>query len=148
MGNDAQKVRALAEILAEFGLSELTVKDESGVIKLKAERTVKASAEKQQEFTTSTVNEAEVKAPQAAKSESYTEVKSPMVGVLYAAPSQGENPFVAVGSHVKKGATLCIIEAMKLMNEITAPSDCEIAEICVENGGIVEYGQTLFKITV
>ncbi len=75
-----------------------------------------------------------------------TEVKSPMVGVFYAAPSPDAEPFVQVGSKVKKGDVLCIIEAMKLMNEITAEQDGEIVDICVQNGDVVEYGQTLFKI--
>lgn len=74
------------------------------------------------------------------------EVKSPMVGVFYAAPSPDSEPYVTVGSQVKKGDVLCIIEAMKLMNEITAEADGEITEICVHNGDIVEYGQMLFRI--
>ena len=73
-----------------------------------------------------------------------TEVKSPMVGVFYSSPSPDSEPYVTVGSRVKKGDVLCIIEAMKLMNEITAETDGEITEICVNNGDIVEYGQPLF----
>ena len=75
-----------------------------------------------------------------------TEVKSPMVGVFYAAPAPDAKPYVQVGDKVKKGDVLCIIEAMKLMNEIQADADGEIADICVQNGDLVEYGQTLFKI--
>lgn len=75
-----------------------------------------------------------------------TEVKSPMVGVFYAAPSPDAQPYVQVGSKVKKGDVLCIIEAMKLMNEITAEQDGEIVDICVKSGEVVEYSQTLFKI--
>ena len=75
-----------------------------------------------------------------------TEVKSPMVGVFYAAPSPDAQPLVQVGSKVKKGDVLCIIEAMKLMNEITAEQDGEIVDICVKSGEVVEYSQTLFKI--
>jgi len=66
--------------------------------------------------------------------------------VFYAAPSPGSAPFVKVGDKVKKGTVLCIIEAMKLMNEICSEYDGEIVDICVENEQIVEYGQTLFKI--
>ncbi len=73
-------------------------------------------------------------------------VKSPMVGVFYASSSPEAGPFVSVGSQVKKGDVLCIIEAMKLMNEITAERDGEITEICVPNGQLVEYGQTLFRM--
>ena len=75
-----------------------------------------------------------------------TGVVSPMVGVFYAAPAPAEKPFVAVGDRVKKGDVLCVIEAMKLMNEITADRDGEVVDICVQNGDMVEYGQTLFKL--
>ncbi len=73
-------------------------------------------------------------------------VTSPMVGVFYASPSPTDPPFVTVGSKVKKGDVLCIIEAMKLMNEITAEEDGEIIDICATNGSVVEYGQILFKM--
>ena len=71
-------------------------------------------------------------------------VSCPLVGVFYAAPSPNDAPFVAVGDTVKKGDVLCIVEAMKLMNEITAEEDGVITEICAENGQVVEYGQPLF----
>lgn len=74
-------------------------------------------------------------------------IKSPMVGVFYAAPSPDSEPFVTVGKKVNKGDVVCIVEAMKLMNEITAEQSGTISEICVNNGDIVEYGQTLFKIS-
>ena len=74
------------------------------------------------------------------------EIKSPMVGVFYAAPSPDAKPFVEVGSKVKKGDVVCIVEAMKLMNEISAEFDGEVVDICVHNGDVVEYGQTLFKL--
>lgn len=73
-------------------------------------------------------------------------VTSPMVGVFYQAAAPGETPYVQVGSKVKKGDVLCIVEAMKLMNEINALKDGEIVDICVSDGDVVEYGQTLFKI--
>lgn len=74
------------------------------------------------------------------------EVKSPMVGVAYLSPEPGSAPFVKVGDKVKKGQTLCIIEAMKLMNEFAAPEDGEILDICVQDGQLVEFGQCLFKL--
>lgn len=73
-------------------------------------------------------------------------VESPLVGTFYAAPAEGAAPFVTVGAQVKKGQTLAIVEAMKLMNEIECEYDGTIAEICVENGQPVEYGQPLFRI--
>ncbi len=75
-----------------------------------------------------------------------TPVNSPMVGVFYAASAPGAEPYVSVGARVHKGDVLCLIEAMKLMNEVTADMDGEIVEICVENGQVVEYGQPLFMI--
>lgn len=73
-------------------------------------------------------------------------VESPLVGTFYAAPAEDAAPFVAVGDTVKKGQTLAIIEAMKLMNEIESEYDGTIAEVLVENGQPVEYGQPLFRI--
>lgn len=73
-------------------------------------------------------------------------VKSPMVGTFYSAPSPDSAPFVTVGQRVKKGDILCIIEAMKIMNEIEAEIDGTIAAVCVQNGEMVEYGQALFRI--
>ncbi|MCD7903149.1 MAG: acetyl-CoA carboxylase, biotin carboxyl carrier protein [Oscillospiraceae bacterium] len=73
-------------------------------------------------------------------------VSSPLVGVFYAAPAENAPPFVKVGDRVKRGDTLCIIEAMKLMNEILAEQDGVVAEICVENGQVVDYGTVLFRM--
>ncbi len=73
-------------------------------------------------------------------------VKSPIVGTFYRAPEPGARPFVEVGSPVKKGQVLCIIEAMKLMNEINSEYDGEIAAVYVENGQAVQYGERLFAI--
>ena len=73
-------------------------------------------------------------------------VKSPLVGTFYAAPAEDADPFVSVGDQVKKGQTLAIVEAMKLMNEIESEFDGKVAEIYVENGQAVEYGQPLFRI--
>lgn len=73
-------------------------------------------------------------------------VRSPIVGLFYAAPAENAEPYVSPGDQVKKGQTLCIVEAMKLMNEITAEEDGEVAEICVTNGQMVEYGTELFRL--
>ena len=87
----------------------------------------------------------EVSAPEPA-APAGTEVKAPMVGVYYAAPSPGAEPFVRVGSKVKKGETLCIIEAMKVMNEVAAESDGEVLSINAKDGELVEYGSCLMTI--
>lgn len=73
-------------------------------------------------------------------------VKSPMVGTFYASSSPDKEPFVSVGDKVHKGQVLCIVEAMKLMNEIESEFDGEIIEVCVKNEDVVEYGTPLFKI--
>ena len=75
-----------------------------------------------------------------------TDVTAPMVGVFYCAPSPGAEPFVHVGSKVKKGDTLCVIEAMKLMNEVVAEQDGEVVDVCVSDGELVEFGCTLMKL--
>lgn len=85
-------------------------------------------------------------APAAAPEPKGTEVTAPMVGVFYAAPAPGDEPFVHVGSKVKVGETLCIIEAMKVLNEVTAEADGEVLEICVADGDLVEFGSCLMRI--
>lgn len=85
-------------------------------------------------------------APAAAPEPKGTEVAAPMVGVFYAAPAPGDEPFVRVGSKVKAGETLCIIEAMKVLNEVTAEADGEVLEICVADGDLVEFGSCLMRI--
>lgn len=74
------------------------------------------------------------------------EITAPLVGTFYLSSSPGQEPFVKIGSRVKKGDTVCIIEAMKLMNEVEADSDGVITDILVENESMVEYGQPLFVI--
>ena len=74
-------------------------------------------------------------------------VKAPLVGTFYAAPSEEAAPSVQVGDQVKKGQTLGIVEAMKLMNEIESEYDGVVVEVCVKNGAMVEYGQPLFRIS-
>lgn len=76
----------------------------------------------------------------------WIDIKSPMVGTFYRAPAPDEPPFVQVGDKVRVGQTVCIIEAMKLMNEIEAELSGEVMEVLVENGQPVEYGQTLMRI--
>ena len=92
------------------------------------------------------VNEPEV--PQVAPPgrSDLTEITSPMVGTFYRAAAPGEEPFVEIGNNVKVGQTICILEAMKLMNEIESEFNAEIVEILVENGTPVEFGQVLMRV--
>ena len=81
-----------------------------------------------------------------AKDSKLVEIYSPMVGTFYRAPAPGASPFVEVGDRIRKGDTVCIIEAMKLMNEIEAEVSGQVMEILVENGSPAEYGQALMRI--
>ena len=94
----------------------------------------------------SKVNEPEV--PQVAPPgrSDLTEITSPMVGTFYRAAAPGEEPFVEVGNNIKVGQTICILEAMKLMNEIESEFNAEVVEILVENGTPVEFGQVLMRV--
>jgi acetyl-CoA carboxylase biotin carboxyl carrier protein len=90
----------------------------------------------------------EARAPQApeAPTTNLVEITSPMVGTFYRAPAPEAPPYVEVGSRVVKGQTLCILEAMKLMNELESEVQGVVTEVCVENSEPVEYGQVLFRI--
>ena len=112
-----------------------------------------SSFDKQTIANQKTVNEnisvvTEPEAPQVAPPgrSDLTEITSPMVGTFYRAAAPGEEPFVEVGNNVKIGQTICILEAMKLMNEIESEFNAEIVEILVENGTPVEFGQVLMRV--
>lgn len=155
-----QDIKELAKIMQETGITSLHLTE--GALDISMERNTAAPAPAVQPVAVQApvaVPVSEVSAPTAEPAavepqavgttidfNHITEVKSPMVGVFYAAPSPDAQPYVQVGSKVKKGDVLCIIEAMKLMNEITAEQDGEIVDICVQSGQVVEYSQTLFKI--
>ena len=88
----------------------------------------------------------ELAAETAAPASNLVEVESPMVGTFYRAPAPDADPYVQVGDRVSSGQTLCILEAMKLMNELEAEVSGTIKEVCVENAEPVEYGQVLFRV--
>ena len=96
--------------------------------------------------TIAIVNEPEVAQAAPLGRSDLTEITSPMVGTFYRAAAPGEDPFVEVGNNVKVGQTICILEAMKLMNEIESEFNAEIVEILVENGTPVEFGQVLMRV--
>ena len=132
-------IRKYAELMKELGLTGLEVTDNNTKVRL--ERTVTTSV-KETAYTVAAVPEEK----QEKENSNYISIKSPIVGVFYAAPAENAAPYVKKGDQVKKGQTVCIVEAMKLMNEITAEEDGIISEICVTNGQVVEYGTELFKI--
>ena len=150
---DKKKLREIISLFKESGLSKMEISETSAEenFSLKLENAANAAPVQFVHMPAyAAAGGAEEPAPEAAEGikdyNKYRDVKSPMVGVFYASPSPDAEPFVKVGSKVKKGDTLCIIEAMKLMNDVVAEEDGEIVEICAENGSLVEFGQTLFKI--
>ena len=132
---DEANIRKYAKLMRELELTGLEITEGNTVVRL--ERGVPPAA----------VSAPVVPLPETkAESAGGDVVRSPMVGVFYAAPAENAAPYVAVGDRVKAGDTLCIIEAMKLMNEITAEKDGIIAEVCAGNGQVVEYGTPLFRL--
>lgn len=141
------EIRKYARLMREFDLTALEV-TESGVRlerEKKESQLIAAPAAQAQSGAPAAVFVDAADADGASSSDMLT-VRSPMVGVFYAAPAENAEPYVSIGDHVEKGQTLCIIEAMKLMNEIAADESGTIAEICVTNGQVVEYGTELFRL--
>ena len=133
-------IRKYAELMKELGLTGLEITDENSKVRL--ERSVSAPVKE----TVYSVPESVGNTQTTTEPKDYISVKSPIVGVFYAAPTENADPYVSIGDSVTKGQTLCIVEAMKLMNEISADDDGIISEICVTNGQVVEYGTELFRI--
>lgn len=147
-----EDVKTLARLMTETGLTRLEFTTEKGEA-LSLERgmsidtsSVSAVIGGADGPTDIYVNATESQAAPAAAQKEGTIVTSPMVGVFYSAPSPDSDPFIQVGDQVKKGDVLCIIEAMKLMNEIQAEVDGTVVEICIGNGQVVEYDQPLVRI--
>lgn len=144
---DIKYIEKLAKLVKENQLTELSVKDGEQTVTLKKElgkavevAPVMPQIQKQQPVQP---KEEKVEAP-AKKTDKV--IKSPMVGTFYKAPAAGAPPYVEVGGLVAQGEVVCIIEAMKLMNEIESDFSGKIVEICVEDGQPVEYGQPLMYI--
>lgn len=137
-------IAALAEIVRKNELTKLEIDGDNIVIERAPAAVQAVAAVAAPQTVTEQMHTAEPIAEVQEKEGAY--VRSPAVGVFYAAPSPDSKPFVAVGDTVQRGDTLCIIEAMKLMNEITSDLDGKIVEICVGNGQVVEYDQPLFRI--
>jgi len=137
---ELDKLKELIEFMNENNLCELEIEEEGKRIRLK-----KFSQESLPEVTQINVKNQEQK-EEDLKEKNLIEIKSPMVGTFYRAPSPGAKPYVEVGDIIKPGVVVCIIEAMKLMNEIKSEISGKIVEILVENGEPVEFGQSLFLV--
>ena len=153
---DSKRLAEIADVMEDRGLTRVRVEEPDGT----AVELERASAAQPVAMPMPSAMAAPVAAPAAmpaapeptaqtpaaAPEPKGTEVTAPMVGVFYAAPAPGDEPFVCVGSKVKAGETLCIIEAMKVLNEVTAEADGEVLEICVADGDLVEFGSCLMRI--
>ena len=140
---EIKSIEQLARVMRENELTLLEVTEDGVSVKLeRRSEAAGAAPAAQRTFTHAAADGTE----NAAQNAPGTVVTSPTVGVFYTAPSPESRPFVSVGDTVKRGDVLCIIEAMKLMNEIPAEVDGTIAEIYASNGQMVEYGQPLLRI--
>lgn len=155
---DSKRLAEIADVMEDRGLTRVRVEEPDGTA-VELERASAAqpvavpmpmpsamAAPVAAPATAPVAPEPAAQAPAAAPEPQGTEVTAPMVGVFYAAPAPGDEPFVRVGSKVKAGETLCIIEAMKVLNEVAAEADGEVLEICVADGDLVEFGSCLMRI--
>lgn len=155
---DSKRLAEIADVMEDRGLTRVRVEEPDGTA-VELERASAAqpvavpmpmpsamAAPVAAPATAPAAPEPAAQAPVAAPEPQGVEVTAPMVGVFYAAPAPGDEPFVRVGSKVKAGETLCIIEAMKVLNEVTAEADGEVLEICVVDGDLVEFGSCLMRI--
>lgn len=135
-------IRKYAQLMEELNLTGLQIKDDGKELRLERAGNVQAAQIHYDSLSNLISTEGE-----AVKHEDgLIDVCSPIVGLFYKSAAENGKPFVNVGDKVKKGDVLCVIEAMKLMNEITAEMDGIIAEICVDDKQVVDFGHVLFKI--
>ena len=142
---ELEELYALMERFARSGLTDLEWEREGEKIALRrsaAPVVVSAAAPAAQAAPA----QAEAAAPAAPAEDQGETVNAPLVGTFYAAPAPGEEAFAAPGKQVKKGETLCLIEAMKMMSEIPAPADCVVEEVLARDGEAVGFGEPLFRI--
>jgi acetyl-CoA carboxylase biotin carboxyl carrier protein len=147
---DIRKVKKLIELLEESGVAEIEIKEGEESVRISRAMAPLAAAPAPAPVQVQAAAPAASAAPEAAAPapavESGHQVKSPMVGTLYLAPSPGANTFVSVGDKVNVGDTLCIVEAMKMMNQIDADKAGVIKAVLVGDGEPVEFDEPLFII--
>ena len=143
---DIKKVKSLIDLAKESGLSELTVEHKDDRITVKFPFGQAPAVQPTIMTSPSSMSTPSATANAPVKDENLVEVTSPFVGTFYRASSPDADPYVKDGDPVTPGKILCIVEAMKIMNEIESEVSGEIAEICVENETYVEFGQVLFRV--
>ncbi len=141
---EMDEIKNLIELLRDTDITELQIEKEGSKLKIKREKFLSSfDVTPHSGKTFAETGEAE---REIAEEQRLVTLTSPIVGIFHRAPSPEAEPFVEVGSKVKKGQVLCIVEAMKLMNEIESDTDGIISKILIENGQPVEYGEPLFLI--
>jgi acetyl-CoA carboxylase biotin carboxyl carrier protein len=140
-----KEIKSLVEIMESNSLNVLEVTE--GETKIRMERHDSKESPIKVTEPLPSILEKTIEISENKKIDNLFEVKSPMVGVFYRSPAPGSEPFVKVGSKVKKGDVLCVVEAMKLMNEICAEKDGIINEICAEDGQVIEFSHVLFRLS-
>ena len=144
---DIEKIEHLMRLMANHQISELEVSDDDLKIKLvRGSRSTQPEQQPAQQTQPAAQPLQTTQATPPAQTANHTVITSPFVGTFYRASSPGAEPYVEVGDTVKKGDVLCIVEAMKLMNEIEADKSGKIVEVLVENGKPVEFDQPLIVI--
>lgn len=148
---ELDEIKRLIALMNDNGLAELEIEEEGAKIRLVKEAARKTEVVAVPAHVSPVVAESgpvtQARKPDAVK-EGFQEITAPMVGTFYSAPSPDSEPFVEVGMKVTEETTICIIEAMKVMNEIHAEVAGTIVEVLVENGSPVEYGQPLFRVSL
>jgi len=147
--NDFDDIERMVEFMEAHGLSEFELEEDGRRVRLKKAKTSAddlLSRSAGNAAKDATLSSESMTSDEADQDDGLIVVKSPIVGTFYRAPDPDTDPFVEVGTGIKKGQVLCIIEAMKLMNEIDAEEDGEIVNIFIENGQAVQYGDKLFAI--
>lgn len=143
---ELEKIEGLVKILEESSLTEMTVKDGDFRISLSKLDNPAVAVTAPSVMAPPAAAPAASMAENPVKEDESTYIVSPIVGTFYSAPAPDADPFVRIGDKVKNGQTVCILEAMKLMNEIQCEYDCEIEAVLVSNEQKVEYGQPLFRV--
>ena len=148
---DLRKLKTLIDLVSESNVSELEITEAEGKVRIVKGGVATAHAMPAQVYAAAPqaavgVPAPAVAPPAAAEAPAGHIVKSPMVGTFYRSSSPGAKPFIEVGSQVKEGETICIIEAMKILNEIEADKSGTVTQILCQNGQAVEYGQALVVI--